>query len=713
MFKIFILIFLPFILVADMLDYYSMAILPSIIAKQKNEQNSKVYGLAGTHTVAEPWDEPTGSETTVYFPSDINTTHPTPVIFFAPGWNSTEHTDYKTLLRFIASHGYSVVYAKDENKFSSTDMIEDFITMAEHEDVAPYIDTSKIGVIGHSIGGGHVFNILDKLSDTKGWGANGRFIFSIEPWFAFDMNRSDMQTLPTNTNVVIQEYGEGGNNNASGTDPRIPLTEYYLLDSIDKKQKDYQIFVDADHTYPYGDGNYSDMQGILKPLDALMEYTFKNQNNETARQASLELGNDDPYNGGFGIQVVYPKSDYAYPCDDYNFTAHDISHCLIDGYPPSSEFDAIATNNSIEQPDYMASYLDPEFNTTVTRITDRINQTGNAHPYPKTQAWNSDMSMFRLGYRLYNANTFEELAITSGENNLSKLYYINGALSEMKWSNVNPDVFYGIWSNEFWKATIHRDTNTITFDLIHRFNESNYDKFTLGKYEGNIDFNDRYIVFAARKETQDHLTAILYDMQLDVIKATKDFPDALWPDNGQVFDWISVSPLGHHILMSSDDKIDQYDMNLNLVRHLTTSGGHGDLGVDQNGSEVYVQFEFYTEEYGNNNGIWIYRLSDGYRIRLLPDKYNGGHISCRNAQRQGWCYASTNAEGHKEVFAIKLDYSGAQQHIVNRFVQTHNTVDSFGNVSPDGRRVLFFSNWGNAALDWEDRDTYHVQLLQN
>ncbi len=711
-------IFLPLVLVADILDYYSMAILPSIISKQN-------FGKVGTHNVAEPWNEEV-SETTVYFPSDINTTHPTPVIFFAPGWDSVEHTDYESLLRFIASHGYSVVYAKDEKKFSSVDMIEDFITMAEHEEVAPYIDTAKIGVIGHSMGGGHVFNILDKLSNIKGWGDNGRFIFSIEPWFAFDMNKSDMKTLPSNTNVVIQQYGVGGNNDNSGTDARIPLSEFYLLDSIDEAKKDYQIFVDANHSYPYGSRAYSDMEGILKPLDALMKYTFKDVNNREAQRVALEVGNDDPYNGGFGIQVVKAKDSYAYPCDGYNFDENDIEHCLIDGYPPSSNFSAIATNNTVANPAHNESVLDAEFNTTITRLTDRINQNdtptqnddgdrysrGNAHPYPKTQAWNSDMTMIRLHYRLYDANTFQELGITSGTNVLGELYDINGAMSELKWSNVQPNVFYGVWNSQFWKGTINRANNNISYDLVHNFaveNGADYEKFTLGKYEGNIDFNDKYVVFAARKIDSDHLTAIVYDIQLDVIKATEDFADALWPDEGQVFDWMSVSPLGNHILMSSGGKIDQYNLNLNLVRTLASNAGHGDLGIDENGDEVYVQFEF-----GANRGIWIYRLHDGYSIRLLPDKYNGGHISCRNYDRRGWCYASTNADDNREVFAIKLDYTGAENHIVNRFAQTHNVGhSSLGNVSPDGRRIIFYSNWGDEELHWADRDTYHVELSQD
>ena len=384
------------------------------------------------------------------------------------------------------------------------------------------------------------------------------------------------------------------------------------------------------------------------------------------------------------------------------------------------QFTDVPTNNSITNPDYLAFYKDPKFNAIVTRITDRINQNddptedssgnrrsrGNAHPYPKTQAWNSDMSIIRLGYRLYDANSFKELNITSGTDSLSELYNINGALSERKWSNTQADVFYGHWNNQFWKGIINKKSGTIKYEHVHTFNDDEYDTFTLGKYEGNIDYNDEFIVFAARKKDEKYLTAIVYNIKTDT-NTTKDIESASWPDSGQVFDWISVSPLGNHILLSSGGEIEQYDMNLNHVRHLSDDAGHGDIGVDVDGVETYLQYE-----YGDQSGIWSYRLSDGLRRQLLPNKYNGGHISCRNYNRRGWCYLSTTAEDHKEILALRLDNASGT---VNRLAQTHtnnttNEHNSLGNVSPDGRRALFYSDFGDANLNYYDRDTYHVSL---
>ncbi len=715
------------------------------------------FGLAGTHTVATPYQETT-QLATIYYPTDASSNNKVPVIFFAPGWNSIDPLDYDTIFRFIASHGSAVIYAKDENKFHSNDMLIDFITMVNDNTVSNLLDTSKIGVMGHSMGAGHAFNILDKLSkEPYNYGTNARFIFSIEPWFAFTMMQLDMRTLPSNTNVVLQQYGVGGFNSINATDPRIPLTEYYLLESIATDKKDYQVHVNADHHYPYGSGtDYSMKKIILEPLDALMQYTFVDSSDVVAHHFALELGNDDPYADGNGIQTIFPRGDTAilYPCNGYNFTDEDIDYCDIKGYPYSSKFDSIATNNSTVQPAIFASSIDAAFGTSITRLTKRIDQNdtplvnsnnqrlarGNHHPYPKTGAWNADMSMIRMNYRIYDANTLTEIPLTTGSslplttetNSLLDLYYINGALNEKKWSTVNPNVFYGVYltwdkRGEFWTGTINRATQEITYDKVNNrsFGVANsYTNFTLGKYEGNISYDDKHVVFAARKIGTSYLTAIVYDIENDTF-VEKDFDG----NNGnaliewttpQVFDWISVSALANHILLSSGGVIYQYDMNLNYIGQLTNSAGHGDLGIAQNGEEVYVQFE-----YGANSGIWVYRLqkfadaepSNVYRHQLLPDKYNGGHVSCRNYQRPGWCYLSTTQETHREVFALRINFGDMSKHVVNRFAQTHtrstnaqgSSMNSLGNVSPDGKRVLFYTDWEDATLSYYDRDTYQAQ----
>lgn len=297
------------------------------------EEQTPTFGEVGTHQVSTiSLNE--NQNSVAYYPSDINTMdHKTPVLFFISGWtNSAAASTYDTLFKFIASHGYTVIYQLQGATFSSNYAIaglDAFLTTNDTDvvnTIISNIDTTKIGVLGHSAGGGMTLTVLKHLSDM-GYGTNGRLVMMYDPWFAFEMNESDIQSLPNNTNVVLEQFGTRGNNDTNGTDARIPLTLYSLLSSIPTNNKDYYVYDQqgADHGYPYGNNRpYADMQGILKPLDALMYYTFENPEDEEARVVALENGNDNPYDNGNGIQEVLDQ--YQYGCDAGNTL---IDYCSI------------------------------------------------------------------------------------------------------------------------------------------------------------------------------------------------------------------------------------------------------------------------------------------------------------------------------------------------------------------------------------------------
>ncbi len=700
------------------------------------------YGKLGTHTVTTHTEIDTGN-TTVYYPSTMSPTHKVPVVFFAPGWLSSNPQDYETLLNFVASHGYAIIYAKD-NYGSTDDFIQRFEKMLDsNNNILPSLDTTKIGVIGHSSGGGDTFRILEYFSNNKGYGQNGRFLMALDPWFAFEMTSERMRNLPSNSNIVILQFGNDGGE----TDARIPLSEYALLNSISSNKKDYQVYTqeNASHSYPQGNKPVEDMQGVLRSLDALMDYTFTGS--QQAHDTALEIGNDDPYNTG--LQTVKAISQYPYACNTHRNRSEvmDIDYCnqYLGGktYPDDTVFDD-KQEISVSEPNYLASYNESAFGNEVTRkvtrITDRANQNANAHNYPKTQSWNADMTLIRLGYRLYNADDFSESSLTINQ-------HLRGGLTEMKWSSYEPNVFYGIDVRAdrfvFMKATIDTQNNTITYtDMPNAtFMKSEYDELLLGKYEGNLDYQDNYVVFAGRKKNTNRVTLIVYHIKdnygtdYNTIETQKTFTNMKWyaedgggnfnPNDGsesnQMFDWVSISALGSYVIVNYRSKegdpeqeysIEEYDRSLNHIRRLADHGEHGDLGLDVDGNEVYVQFGFGTINGVDNTGIWMYPLDGTARVRLLPDKYNGGHITCRNYQRPGWCYANTrylwNGSGVREAFSLKLDGS----ETVERFAQTHNSTGNSGytqaGVSPDGTQMLFASDWGDGQLP---EDTFLVQIF--
>ena len=297
-------------------------------------EETLTFGEEGIHEVS-IISQSGNQNSTAYYPSDISTMeNKTPVIFFISGWTTTTQASrYDTLLKFIASHGYTVIYQLQGAVTSANYTINGLDSFLNCNDdiikntIIPNIDTTKMGVLGHSAGGGITLTILKHFSEL-GYGNNGRLVMMFEPWYAFDMTKSNIQNLPENTNLILEQYGTRGNNIENGTDARIPLTIYSLLESIPNKNKDYYVYdkQNANHEYPYGtDRPYTDMQGILKPLDALMYYTFEDNQSEQARIIALENGNDDPYDNGNGIQEVLPQ--YQYPCDGVNNTL--INYCEI------------------------------------------------------------------------------------------------------------------------------------------------------------------------------------------------------------------------------------------------------------------------------------------------------------------------------------------------------------------------------------------------
>jgi dienelactone hydrolase len=204
--------------------------------------------------------------------------------------------------------------------------IDTFVKLAKRADVSPYIDTSRIGVLGHSAGGGHSYYDLKKLSE-QGWGKNGKLLMVFDPWFAIGMKEEDLKTLPKDTNLVIQKFAQN-----KDEDPRISLTTYYLLDSIPDEQKDYQVYKDAGHSYVQDYSRFekktkkdiSEIQDVLEPLDALMAYTFEKQ--ESAKEVALEVGSDDPI--ADNLEEIKAKETYQYGCKN-NYVGNLIDYCKI------------------------------------------------------------------------------------------------------------------------------------------------------------------------------------------------------------------------------------------------------------------------------------------------------------------------------------------------------------------------------------------------
>ena len=391
-------------------------------------------------------------------------------------------------------------------------------------------------------------------------------------------------------------------------------------------------------------------------------------------------------------------------------------------------------NTSVPRPGYRQSVHESgRFGTVITRVTQA--QEGDTrsvvHHYPKDPVWNAEANLTLLqGNRmLVDAQTWQPIHTFS-------------TTSKKRLSRLDPDIRYGIG----WLASRHY--GVVAEHLLDRTEEliceipGRYDRITIGEYEGNLDFNDTYMLITAHRDGDegDIPTLILCNLRTGAIRM-KDFNGSngtrvLHMTSDRVenrLNWATVSPLGRYILVyhyaalkegkdgshSTDwyKKVDKYDLNLNFLETVAYKGNHGDVCVSQDKDrEFYVQFELEgvgaDGRYADNGakGIWQYDLETKKRTMIAPN-HGGGHVSCQNYRRPGWAYITYKSlkQKDRDIFAIMLGDDGVDVHgdrIVNRFAKarfmaednsqygySYTDRSAHATPSPDGTKVIFKSNW--------------------
>lgn len=300
---------------------------------------SSGYGADGTYKVAEidfPNPEYAGTNATIFYPQGITAARPT--IFFSHPYGGEDKEYNRGLYEFIAKKGYVVVFVPYRTIDVSVDhryltLWNGFIKAAT--DYPQIIDTKKVGFMGHSFGGGASIGLSYKAFTEKGWGQDGRFLFTMAPWYSFPWGSTitteeQLQNFPSNTKMISEVYDDDVTN-----DHRLAIDIFKHI-NIAAGEKDY-INVKAstvagynyvaDHVVPNSRSAYDalDYYAIYRLLDALIDYSF----NGNAAGKKVALGNGSAeqttmpgYNGQLmaPLEVTdtpapkYPQSKYQFPC---------------------------------------------------------------------------------------------------------------------------------------------------------------------------------------------------------------------------------------------------------------------------------------------------------------------------------------------------------------------------------------------------------------
>jgi len=264
------------------------------------------YGADGNYNVAElNFVNPLypGTSVTVFYPAGITSAKGT--IFYGHPYGGEDKNYARGLFEFVAKKGFVIVFVPYATTGVSIDeryqtLWAGFVKAAN--DYPNIIDKTRVGFMGHSFGGGAAIALAYKAFVDNGWGENGRFIFTMAPWYNFQITDEQLGHFPSNTKMITQVYDEDITN-----DHRLAIDIFNNI-NIAPSEKDFIYMRSStvagytyrtDHVLPNTRSAYDayDYYGIYRLLDAMMDYSFNNN----AAAKNVALGN------GSALQITMPS----------------------------------------------------------------------------------------------------------------------------------------------------------------------------------------------------------------------------------------------------------------------------------------------------------------------------------------------------------------------------------------------------------------------
>lgn len=367
-----------------------------------------------------------------------------------------------------------------------------------------------------------------------------------------------------------------------------------------------------------------------------------------------------------------------------------------------------------------ALFTDPNFGTSIVRITDKsdgYSGAGIENEYARADPENSDGTHVILrgndgDWYLYDAVTFQMVKLLAG--------ITDGEEPEPRWDASNPKIFYYLYGTELRSYNIDTDASTTLHDFTDEFPSAAY---ISTKSEGDASVDRRFWSFMVEDSDYNVLSVIVYDKTSNSIVAQKsDFPDLL--------DWVSMDMSGNHCIIGYDTRVAQVFLrDLSVGKDLPErANGHMDLALTSDGRDVMV--------YQNTITDWIAMCDLDTCVETplveIPFGVNsdiGLHFSGNCANTPGWVLVSTYGskntladENHSwmdlQLFMVELKESPdiwrvAHTHAYTSLDYTDEKnyfAEAFASINTKGSTVYFGANWDNYDTDYTD--TYQVILAE-
>ncbi len=410
----------------------------------------------------------------------------------------------------------------------------------------------------------------------------------------------------------------------------------------------------------------------------------------------------------------------------------------------------------VPKPGYLVLSRDTTFHSFITRIGSNVGAptlpvvgswgSDARHVYSKQQPWSSDNSLITIENRSGGSPTPMILDGTTYAPRYAPC--ANYSLYDYRWhpspNHPHEQINVNSSGTELMWFDVTTCTKTRTWALPIAVN------YGIGSGEGNPSNDGRFVALGSN--------VAMFVVDMDPQPPYAPYPNkrvgpvytfppcslTTGAPNSWVINSVSVSPSGRYVDISFDSGNDTtYDANriydvdpatLALTPHAMASSSlrcgsfayrpngwifplkHADMAFDPFDGNEDVILGGRSCPGSTIGKVVKVRLRDG-QVTALTDPSNEAsiyHVSTRNLDRPGWVYVSYYKEPGKrfsdEIVAVKLDGS----HQVERLAHMHTNAsgcyrcEAHPVPSPDGRRVLFASNWAQdctvcgAASDIKD-----------
>jgi len=216
-----------------------------------------------------------------------------PVIILCHQFGNRSPENYYSLIYHLVSKGFIVFYPSsfvigiNRNRTGSFRVSLENIEHAVKK-VSHYVDTTRIGFVGHGTGAGAIPALARKCGFDKKWGKNGLFLYISSPWYMYSFDKRHLETFPDSANMIIQVF-----ENDYVNDPQIAIDIFKRL-KIPRINKRFFIMYDdknercklkTSFSIPEGSiitpdsTDFIDTYAIYRVIDALADYSFLKDTN--------------------------------------------------------------------------------------------------------------------------------------------------------------------------------------------------------------------------------------------------------------------------------------------------------------------------------------------------------------------------------------------------------------------------------------------------